>query len=91
MAAAGIINLYSAASSFTKTGTPVYLKQLYYFGMGLGVMLAVAMVGYHRLASLAYPLYILPGSVLDRGAYVRQGGGRLPALAGPGAFGGAAV
>ena len=59
LAAAGVVNLYSAASSFTKTGTPVYLKQLYYFGIGLGVMLTVAMVGYHRLASLAYPLYIL--------------------------------
>ena len=59
LAGAGAVNLYSAASSFHQTGTPVYLKQLYWFGLGLVAMLAVAVVGYHRLAQLAYPFYAL--------------------------------
>ena len=59
LAAVGIINLYSAASSFANPGTPVYLKQLYWFCLGLGVMLPVALVDYHRLASISVLLYIL--------------------------------
>ncbi len=57
LAAAGAVNLYSAASSFSHGGTPVYLKQVYWFGLGLGVMLVVAVVGYQRLAFLAYGIY----------------------------------
>jgi len=53
----GAINLYSAASSFEDLGTPVFLKQLYWFAIGLGVMCGVAMIGHQRLATLAYPLY----------------------------------
>jgi len=59
LGACGVVNLYSAASSFGGGGTPVYLKQIYWFGLGLLVMLAVAMVGVQRLSSVAYPLYIL--------------------------------
>ena len=57
LAGAGALNLYSAASTFASHGTPVYLKQIYWFGLGVVVMLAVAMVGYQRLSHLAYPLY----------------------------------
>ncbi len=57
LAAAGAVNLYSAASSFAQAGTPVFLKQLYWFGLGLGAMLAVAMIGYQRLDFLAYAIY----------------------------------
>lgn len=55
----GAVNLYSAASTFDDVGTPIYLKQIYFFGMGLMAMVAVAMIGYQRLASLAYPFYFL--------------------------------
>ncbi len=57
LAGMGAVNLYSAASSFQGGGTPVYLKQIYWFGLGLLVMMAVAAVGYQRLAHLAYPFY----------------------------------
>ncbi len=57
LGACGVVNLYSAASSFSGAGTPVYLKQTYWFGLGLGVMLAVAMVGPQKLTTLAYPFY----------------------------------
>ncbi|KMY68618.1 rod shape-determining protein RodA [Desulfocarbo indianensis] len=57
LAAAGAVNLYSAASSFGGEGAPVFLKQLYWFGIGLVSMLAVAMIGYQRLDFLAYGIY----------------------------------
>ncbi|MCF8034204.1 MAG: rod shape-determining protein RodA [Desulfarculaceae bacterium] len=57
LGACGVANLYSAASSFHGAGTPVFLKQTYWFGLGLGVMIAVAMVGPQRLTTIAYPLY----------------------------------
>lgn len=59
LGACGIINLYSAASSFTGGGTPVFLKQAYWLGLGLAVMLGVAMIGPQRLSTIAYPFYIL--------------------------------
>ncbi len=55
--ACGVLNLYSAASSFGGGGTPVYLKQIYWFGLGTLVMLGVAVVGAQRLTTIAYPLY----------------------------------
>ncbi len=57
LAIVGAVNLYSAASSFASGGTPVFLKQLYWFGLGLAAMLAVAMIGYQRLDFLAYGIY----------------------------------
>lgn len=58
LAACGAVNLYSAASSFETPGSPIYLKQIYWFGLGLMTMLAVGLVGYQRLAILAYPFYL---------------------------------
>ncbi len=57
LAGAGALNLYSAASSFGQGGTPVFMKQIYWFGLGLVVMLAVAAIGHQRLAFLSYPIY----------------------------------
>lgn len=57
LAAVSAVNLYSAASSFGGGGTPVFLKQLYWFAIGVGAMLVVAMIGHLRLAALAYTLY----------------------------------
>lgn len=57
LAAAGTVNLYSAASSFAGGGSPVFLKQVYWFGLGLTAMLAVAVIGYQRLDFLAYAIY----------------------------------
>ena len=59
LAAVGVINIYSAAGSYSQMGTPPYLKQVYWFGIGLIAMLAVAALGHHRLSGLAYPLYAL--------------------------------
>jgi len=64
LAGLGVLNLYSAASSFEQAGTPVYIKQIYWFGLGLAAMLAVAAVGYQRLASLSYVLYAVVVALL---------------------------
>jgi rod shape determining protein RodA len=58
LAGMGIVNIYSAASSFAHVGSPVYIKQLYWLGIGLLVMLPLAMIDYHRLASLSFLFYI---------------------------------
>ena len=57
LATCGAVNLYSAASSFEQAGSPIFLKQLYWFGLGIVAMLGVAVIGYQLLATLAYPLY----------------------------------
>ncbi|MCB2228552.1 MAG: rod shape-determining protein RodA [Desulfarculaceae bacterium] len=57
LGACGVANLYSAASSFHGGGTPVFLKQSYWIGLGVGVMMAVAVVGPQRLSTIAYPFY----------------------------------
>jgi rod shape determining protein RodA len=59
LAGLGALNLYSAASSFSHGDTAVWLKQLYWFGLGLGAMLVVAVVGYQRLGFLSYGIYAL--------------------------------
>jgi rod shape determining protein RodA len=58
LALAGTVNLYSAAGN-AGGETPVYLRQLTWFGLGVVVMVVVALIGYHRLVSLAWPLYFL--------------------------------
>ncbi len=57
LAGVGVFNLYSAASSFSTSGTPVYMKQLYWFGLGIFIMVPVALIDYHRLASLSMLIY----------------------------------
>ena len=53
----GAVNLYSAASSFQPGGNPVFLKQLYWFGFGLILMIVISLVDYHRLAALSWLFY----------------------------------
>jgi len=52
----GIFNLYSATSSL-EMATPVYLKQIYWFGLGLSLALAVCLFDYRHLEHLAPVLY----------------------------------
>lgn len=55
----GILNLYSASGGSSGGGTPVYLKQLYWFTLGFGVMLATLFFHYHHLKDAAYVLYVV--------------------------------
>ncbi|MBI4796354.1 MAG: rod shape-determining protein RodA [Deltaproteobacteria bacterium] len=60
IAAMGIVNLYSAGFNRTPPGaTPIYLKQIYWLGVGLIIVGLTVLYDYRHLQKLAYPLYIL--------------------------------
>ena len=54
----GIVNLYSAGlNQAAARGTQLYLKQLYWLAIGLGLMLFMITFDYRYLEKLAYPFY----------------------------------
>ncbi|PLX77298.1 MAG: rod shape-determining protein RodA [Desulfuromonas sp.] len=55
----GILNLYSATSTWSAAATPVYLKQFYWLGIGLVIALSVCLFDYRNLEYFATPLYVL--------------------------------
>jgi rod shape determining protein RodA len=60
IAAMGIINLYSAGYNRTPSGaTPVYLKQIYWLGVGAVIIGVTVLYDYRHLEKFAYPLYIV--------------------------------
>ena len=56
--ATGIVNLYSAGYNRGE-GTPLYIKQLYWLAVGLGVMCVTLTYDYRHLEKLSYPIYII--------------------------------
>jgi len=56
--ATGIVNLYSAGYNRGE-GTPLYIKQLYWLAVGLGVMFVTLTYDYRYLEKLSYPVYLL--------------------------------
>lgn len=57
LAGIGILNLYSATSSWSQTVTPIYLKQVYWLGIGLMIALFICLFDYRNLEYFAAPLY----------------------------------
>jgi rod shape determining protein RodA len=57
VAAVGMINLYSATSAWGGPGTPIYLKQLSWFGLGLAIATLLCLFDYRHLRDLGYPAY----------------------------------
>lgn len=56
----GLVNLYSAGYNRTPEGvTPIYIRQVYWVLVGLGLMLLTLVYDYRHLERLAYPLYFL--------------------------------
>jgi rod shape determining protein RodA len=55
--AVGVVNIYSASSSYRDIGTPYYLKQLYWIVAGLMVSFTICSMDYHLLEDFAYWLY----------------------------------
>jgi rod shape determining protein RodA len=60
----GIMNLYSATSSLSETATPVYLKQLYWLGIGLTIALTVSAFDYRHLQHLGPFFYVVTVTLL---------------------------
>lgn len=59
IASIGILNLYSATSGVEATGTPLYLKQIFWLLIGLAVMVFVAFIEYRFYSDLAYVVYMM--------------------------------
>jgi rod shape determining protein RodA len=57
VAVIGLANLYSASHLSAAGGTPVYIKQLYYFLLGGLVILLIISIDYRMLLSWNYSLY----------------------------------
>jgi len=55
----GIINLYSATSSWDSVGTPIYIKQFYWLGIGLSIALTLCLFDYRHLEYFGLPLYVV--------------------------------
>ena len=53
----GILNIYSATSSYKLVGSPYYIKQFYWMTFGLGISLVLCAVDYHLLEDLSFWLY----------------------------------
>ncbi len=65
IAAMGIVNLYSAGFNRTPPeSTPLYLKQIYWLGVGVILMGLTTFYDYRHLEKLAYPLYFLSVALL---------------------------
>lgn len=55
--AVGVVNIYSASSSYVLSGTPYYLKQMSWILVGLAIMLLVCSIDYHLLEDVAFWFY----------------------------------
>ena len=53
----GIANMYSATSSWSVSAQPVYLKQIYWLGIGMVVIAIVCVIDYRHLEYLSLALY----------------------------------
>lgn len=53
----GIANMYSATSSWTVASQPVYIKQFYWLGLGLGIATIVCVFDYRHLEYFSFSLY----------------------------------
>src|ERR1035438_2440007 len=53
----GLVNIYSATISYKLAGTPFYLKQAYWIGSGLFLMILVCSIDYHIFEDISYWIY----------------------------------
>lgn len=53
----GILNIYSASSSYQIVGSPFYVKQFYWMTFGFTLSLVLCTVDYHLLEDLSFWLY----------------------------------
>ena len=60
----GIFNLYSASRTEELSSAPVYIKQLYWLGMGFLAMAAAVVLNYRLFEKWAYTIYFINISLL---------------------------
>ncbi len=59
IASIGILNLYSTTSGGEISGTPLYLKQIFWLLIGLAVMMVIAFTEYRFYSDFAYIVYMV--------------------------------
>ncbi len=59
IASIGIVNLYSAAAKMEMSGTPFYLKQIFWLLIGLTVMVTIAFAEYRFYSDFAYIVHTI--------------------------------
>jgi rod shape determining protein RodA len=65
IAVLGLVNLYSAGYNRTPAEvTPVYIKQVYWLGVGLLLLFLTLFYDYRHLEKLSYPIYLLSLALL---------------------------
>jgi rod shape determining protein RodA len=57
IACIGILNLYSITSNGEASGTPLYLKQVFWLIIGLAIMMVIAFIEYRFYSDFAYIFY----------------------------------
>ena len=57
IAAMGLVNLYSATYAGKAAGTPVFLRQLFFFCAGFSFIIIIHLFDYRLLLKWNYPLY----------------------------------
>ncbi|MCM2264580.1 MAG: rod shape-determining protein RodA [Desulfuromonadales bacterium] len=57
VAVTGIVNLYSATANFSGAATPIYLKQIFWFGLGVLIVIGVCLFDYRHLEYMGLPAY----------------------------------
>lgn len=58
LAGLGVLNLYSASLGSQSSGMDIYLKQIYWLGLGLIFMVIILFFDYREVETLAYVIYI---------------------------------
>ena len=64
IASIGILNLYSATTKVEVSGTPFYLKQIFWLLIGLAVMMTIAFMEYRFYSDFAYIIYTVALALL---------------------------
>jgi rod shape determining protein RodA len=59
IAAMGLVNLYSATYAGKAAGTPVFIRQLFFFIAGLSLIMAIHLFDYRLLLKWNYPLFAI--------------------------------
>jgi rod shape determining protein RodA len=81
----GVLNLYSASYQFG-SGTPVFLKQVFYILIALVGVMVILRIDYRRFERYAYPLYVFSILLLVAVLVVGKTGGGARRWIGIGGF-----
>ena len=77
----GVLNIYSSTYPHTGSGTPLFVKQIYWLLIGIGLAIFILLFDYRTFIRYAYPFLYFLSSPAIAGHDLRAHNLRLPALA----------